>query len=79
MNYVIIRRGEQRVFLSPGSREALVNGAITQLDAAPQLAAGYPLAPIKATVGALGASVGWDEESQTVLVWDGMEKVMGGL
>lgn len=79
MNYVTIRRGEQRVFLSPGSREALVNGVLTQLDVAPQLAAGYPLAPIKATVEALGASVGWDEASQTLLVWDGMEKVMGGL
>ena len=79
MNYVTIRRGEQRIFLSPGSREALVNGVLTQLAVAPQLAAGYPLAPIKVTAEALGASVGWDEASQTLLVWDGMEKVMGGM
>ena len=79
MNYVVIRRGTERVFLSPGNREALINGELMQLATGPQLAAGYPLVPIRATVEALGASLGWDEERQMLLVWDGLEKTMGAL
>ena len=70
VNYVVASRGDQRVFLSPGNAEALLNGELVPLGAAPQLAAGYPLVPLRATVTALGASLGWDEETQTLQVWD---------
>ena len=70
-NYVVVTRGAQRVLFSPGDREAIANGELVRLEAAPQLAAGYPLIPLKATVTALGGSLGWDAWTDTVLVWDG--------
>jgi len=79
MNYVVIQRGEQRLFFSPGSREALVNRELIELEAAPQLAAGYPLVPIRATAEALGAFVQWDEEASALLIWDGLERTRGDL
>ena len=78
MNYVVVSRGGQRIFLSPGNPEALVNGELVRLEAAPQLAAGYPLLPLRATVTALGASLVWDEETQTLSVWDAWERLNGG-
>ncbi len=60
-DYLVIVRGGVRLFFVPGSTDMLVNGQSIQLDAAPQLAVGYPLIPLKATVTALGGSVGWDE------------------
>jgi hypothetical protein len=44
---------------------------MVKLEAAPQVAAGYPLIPLKSTVTLLGGSVGWDEKRARVLVWDG--------
>jgi L,D-transpeptidase ErfK/SrfK len=76
-NYVVISRGGQRIFLSPGNPEALVNGELLRLEAAPQLAAGYPMIPVRATVAALGASLGWEEQAQTLLVWDAWERTNG--
>ncbi len=71
-SYWIIKRNGERIFYSPGCVEAIVNGQLVQLDATPQLAAGYPLVPLKTTVKLLGGSVGWDEAKQTVLVWDNL-------
>jgi L,D-transpeptidase ErfK/SrfK len=70
-NFVSMERDTQRVFLSPGDREALVNGQVVELSVGPQLAAGYPLVPVAAVARALGASVGFDQASNTVLIWDG--------
>jgi N-acetylmuramoyl-L-alanine amidase len=70
-NYVIVTRGAQRLLFSPGDREAIIGGELVMLEAAPQLAAGYPVIPLKATVTALGGSLGWDAWTDTVLVWDG--------
>jgi L,D-transpeptidase ErfK/SrfK len=70
--YVSLHRGGQRIFLSPGSEQAVVNGVGMVLGAAPQLAAGYPLVPVSAVAQALGASVGWDEEDQALLIADGL-------
>ena len=69
-DYFIISRGDERLFFAPGSTDMLVSGQVVQLDAAPQLAAGYPMIPLKATVTALGGSLGWDESKQAILVWD---------
>jgi L,D-transpeptidase ErfK/SrfK len=70
--YLSLQRSGQRIFLSPASEEAVVNGEAVSLEAAPQLAAGYPLVPVRAVALALGASVGWDEETQAVLIADGL-------
>jgi len=70
-NFVSLERERQRIFLSPGDRTALVNGQVVDLNAAPQLAAGYPVVPVAAVARALGASVGFDQATNTVLVWSG--------
>lgn len=70
-DYFVVKRGGDRLFYSPCCVDALVNGKMIRMEAAPQLAAGYPLIPLKATVTLLGGSVGWDEKRQRVLVWDG--------
>ncbi len=70
-NYVLLERGPSRLLLSPGDREAVVNGQMVTLPAAPQLAAGSPVVPAAAVSRALGASVGFDSASETVLIWDG--------
>jgi hypothetical protein len=70
-DYLVVTRGGERVFLVPGSTDAIVNGQVVQLAAAPQLAAGYPMIPVRATVTALGGSVGWDEATPAILIWDG--------
>jgi len=76
-NYVVLKRGGQRLFFSPGHREAILNGELAVLEAAPQLAAGYPLIPLKAMVTGLGGSVGWNGWTETVLVWDGWVRGRG--
>jgi len=76
-SYWIVKRGGERLFYSPCCVEAIVNGQMVQLQAAPQLAAGYPLIPLRATVTLLGGSVGWDEERQTILVWDNLGLLSG--
>jgi L,D-transpeptidase ErfK/SrfK len=67
---VVVARGEQRVMFLPDQSEALVNGEPHPLSAPMKLAAGYPLVPLWAMATALGASVGWDNETKTILVWD---------
>ncbi len=69
--YLLVKRGGHRIFYSLGGEEALANGQMVRLEAAPQLAAGYPLIPLRTTVTLLGGSVGWDETRRTILVWDG--------
>ncbi len=69
--YVAITRGENRLFFSPGDADVLINGQLVRVGAAPQMAAGHPMIPLKATAMGLGASVGWDDWTDTVLVWDG--------
>ena len=70
-SYVAIRRGENRLFFSPGDADVLINGQLVRVGAGPQMAAGHPMIPLKATAMGLGASVGWDDWTDTVLVWDG--------
>ncbi len=75
--YFLVKRGGHRIFYSSGCEEALANGQMVRLEAAPQLAAGYPLIPLRATVTLLGGSVGWDEKRQAILVWDGSGLLLG--
>ncbi len=76
-DYVLITRDRQRVFLSPGDPDVIANGELVRVGAAPRMAAGHPLVPLKATAMGLGSSVGWDEWADTALVWDPWE--LGGL
>ncbi len=69
--YVLLERGASRILLSPGDREAVIAGQMVTLPAAPQLAAGYPVVPAAAVARALGASVGFDFSTKTVLIWGG--------
>ncbi len=68
-DFAIFARSGARLMLSRNSSDALVNGALMQLQTPMRLAAGYPLVPLKATATALGSSVGWNEDTHTVLLW----------
>jgi len=70
-NYVVITRDQHRLFFSPGDAEVLLDGQLVTAGAAPQMAAGHPLVPLKTTATGLGCSVGRDDWSDAVLVWDG--------
>jgi L,D-transpeptidase ErfK/SrfK len=69
-SYAAIERGANRLLLTPDRAEALVNGELHTLETPMRLAAGYPVIPVREIATALGASVGWDEETQTLLIWD---------
>lgn len=69
-SYIAITRGRERLLLSPGDCFAIVRGKMVELPCAPEVAAGHPMIPVRATALALAASVGWDEATETVLVWD---------
>jgi hypothetical protein len=66
---VSVEREGRRLTLFRDKTEALLNGVSYSLAAPMRLAAGYPLAPVKTVATALGASVGWDNETKTILVW----------
>ncbi|MCJ7822133.1 MAG: L,D-transpeptidase family protein [Armatimonadetes bacterium] len=70
-NYVVITRDQHRLFFSPGDADVLLDGQLVTAGAAPQMAAGHPLVPLKTTATGLGCSVGRDDWSDAVLVWDG--------
>ncbi len=70
--YLVITRGTGRLFLSPGSDTMLINGQTVLLEVAPQLAAGYPLIPLRATVEALGATLESHENGRMLSVVDGL-------
>ncbi len=70
-DYFVVKGGGKRMFFARGSADAIVDGRVVQLAAAPQLAAGYPMIPLKATVMMMGGSVGWDEGKHTISVRDG--------
>lgn len=65
---VSIVRAGTTVELIIGSTAARVNGEPRTLDAAPYLENGRTQVPVRFVAEALGASVGWDATSRTVLV-----------
>jgi L,D-transpeptidase ErfK/SrfK len=67
---VTVQRGVQQITFTAGATEALLGRQPCPLAAPMRLAAGYPLVPLRAVTIALGASVGWDAEANTVLIWD---------
>ena len=69
-SYVTLARGTQRLLLSLGNSQALLNGAMIELEVPMRVAAGYPMVPLKATATVLGASVGWNEDDHTILIWN---------
>jgi len=74
-DYLVISRAGVRIFYVPGSPEALIGGQMVHLEAAPELAAGYPMIPLRATLSALGGSVGRDDSAQAILVWDAWPRI----
>jgi L,D-transpeptidase ErfK/SrfK len=71
-SYVGFARGSDRLLLTPGKQEALVNGALHTLNTPPRVVAGYPLVPLKETVAALGGSIGWDDAQNAIVVASGV-------
>jgi hypothetical protein len=69
-NYIAVTRGRERLLFSPGDCFAIVRGKMVELPCAAEVAAGHPMIPVRATALALGASLGWDDATDTVLVWD---------
>jgi len=75
-SYIALARGGQSLLLTPDRPEVVVNGALHTLATPMRLAAGYPMIPIKEIATALGASVGWDGETQSLLIWAGLNSTL---
>ncbi len=63
---VTLLKGGTVVQLTIGSKIIIVNGVSIIMDVAPELTSGRTMLPIRFVAQALGASVGWDEATQTV-------------
>jgi peptidoglycan-N-acetylglucosamine deacetylase len=65
---VTIRKGGTTIEMTIGSTTAYVNGQPTTLDVAPYLVESRTQVPVRFIAETLGAAVGWDQESRTVLI-----------
>ncbi|HYF80209.1 MAG TPA: stalk domain-containing protein [Symbiobacteriaceae bacterium] len=65
---VTIRKETTTIEMTIGSTAAYVNGQPTTLDVAPSLVDSRTQVPVRFIAETLGAAVGWDQESRTVLI-----------
>jgi hypothetical protein len=63
-----IIKGDRVVQVKIGSKVMLINGAAITMDVAPEIKDGRTMLPFRWIAQALGASVEWDEATQTVTV-----------
>lgn len=63
---VTLLKGDKVVQLTIGSKAMLVNGVTITMDVAPELTSDRTMLPFRAIAQAFGATVGWDEATQTV-------------
>ncbi|USG66326.1 N-acetylmuramoyl-L-alanine amidase family protein [Brevibacillus ruminantium] len=63
----VIELGQQKLQLTVGSKNALVNGKKVQLDAVPLMRNQRMLLPLRFVAESLGVTVGWDNASRTVI------------
>lgn len=63
---VTLLKGDKVVQLKIGSKTLLVNGVSITMDVSAELVSGRTMLPFRAIAQALGATVGWDEATQTV-------------
>ncbi len=61
-------RGNTKISLQIGSDKLFVNGSERVLDVPAQLMGGRTLVPARAVAEGLGADVGWNDETQTVII-----------
>ncbi|KFD40544.1 hypothetical protein HX99_03050 [Peptococcaceae bacterium SCADC1_2_3] len=61
-----IVKGDRVVQVKIGSKVMLINGASITMDVAPEVKDGRTMLPFRWIAQALGASVEWDEATQTV-------------
>jgi hypothetical protein len=59
-------KGDRVVQVKIGSKVMLINGASITMDVAPEVKDGRTMLPFRWIAQALGASVEWDEATQTV-------------
>lgn len=65
---VTLTRGDTTVVFTIGSTTYIVNGVSKTADVAPEISYSCTMLPARFAAEALGASVGWDAASQTVLI-----------
>lgn len=61
-------RGERTVVLEVNKSEALVDGAVSTLDAPPLILDGRTMVPVRFVSESLGATVEWEEDTNTVFI-----------
>lgn len=65
-NKVTLLKGDKVVQLTIGSKAMLVNGVSISMDVPAEITSGRTMLPFRFIAQALGATVGWDEATQTV-------------
>nr|WP_251025712.1 M14 family zinc carboxypeptidase [Bacillus sp. ISL-47] len=73
-NTIIARKDDTTVELRVGSKTAKVNGEAKTLDVAPIIVNNTTLIPLRFVSEALGAQIGWHQESLTALISSPAEK-----
>ncbi|MFZ5652538.1 MAG: copper amine oxidase N-terminal domain-containing protein [Bacillota bacterium] len=63
---VTLLKGDKVVQLKIGSKAMIVNGVTITMDTAPEITSGRTMLPFRFIAQAMGASVAWDEATQTV-------------
>ncbi|MFM1653855.1 N-acetylmuramoyl-L-alanine amidase [Brevibacillus sp. B_LB10_24] len=74
-----VNKGNNQLVLRLNQKQATVNGKTVQLDAPPLLHKDRMLLPLRFVGEALGSTVGWDNESQTVVVNQPISLQINGL
>ncbi|WP_019123937.1 N-acetylmuramoyl-L-alanine amidase family protein [Brevibacillus massiliensis] len=74
-----VNKGNHQLVLRLNQKQATVNGKTVQLDAPPLLHKDRMLLPLRFVGEALGSTVGWDNESQTVVVNQPISLQINGL
>jgi hypothetical protein len=67
---VVAEKGDKKVTLQIGSKEATVNGVVTMFETAPVLIDNVTYVPIRYVSEAYGSQVEWDEASRSVRITD---------
>jgi len=65
---VTLMKGDKVVQMQIGSTTILINGAAVTMDVAPEITSDRTMLPARWVAQAFGASVGWDEATQTVSI-----------
>ena len=65
---ITAKRGEQIVSLKAGSKTATVNGETKTMSASAESRNGRTFVPVRFVAEAFGAEVGWDQQTNTVIV-----------